>query len=657
MSKKPKSPYFDYCEEPDTLDQIQFNVDSEVIIDSQASIQIIFTAKKEYPRRTMFRFIIPYGWEPIDLKSGIISIKSTVKGRIKSAKSQIMVLYQINELLEIGGSVEFNYNESKERFTSGDIAYIDPVYVALDYKLLKEKLFTRIGTKQVKMMAGKASFFLIKIPTIYQDKPADIHIVALDKNGNRDYGFNESVRLKGDNCLNFPEYAQMEKGYAKLEQKLTFKKYMGEMTKVETLMRENLGFGDFPTAQELLSNIGRLTVQFEGLYGESNPIVWDKDFSTQVYWGDTHIHTREFSDGIGTGRDGFNYAKNNIFHDFAALGDHINQRTNTWMEGRTMYPYSYTNEVWQELIELCKEFTDDSFVAIPGYEWSGRVLYAKAVLNLDCPYELVSDKVVLFPLEFAEKAPLIDYISKEGCFQHQLYNQLKGIECAIISHTTQSCPMGTSWNEVDNEVEKVVEIYSSHGSSEEFGGGYRTLMTNRKEGSVKFALSNGFKLGFIGGGDDHYSHPGCSIKQDKMKNFAPTLRYRPGIAAIFSDKLTSRDLIKNLNNRNCYGTTGERMWIKLKINSTLMGQETEVNEPPTIIITVCGTGRVDNVELIKNGETVAIRTPANDRIKFAFKDNDLKSGEEAYYYVRVTQFDGERGWSSPIWVKAHYSGT
>jgi len=132
---------------------------------------------------------------------------------------------------------------------------------------------------------------------------------------------------------------------------------------------------------------------------------------------------------------------------------------------------------------------------------------------------------MLFPLESAKNAPLVDYSSKEGCFQHQLYDAIKDEDCAIISHTPISYVMGTSWTEVDNEMEKVVEIYSS------------PLVNNKKNGSVIWALNKGFKLGFIGGGDDHYSHPGCPVKQYKMKNLVPILRYRPGIAAIFSDKL------------------------------------------------------------------------------------------------------------------------
>ena len=135
-----------------------------------------------------------------------------------------------------------------------------------------------------------------------------------------------------------------------------------------------------------------------------------------------------------------------------------------------------------------------------------------------------------------------------------------------------------------------------------------------------------------------------------MKNLVPILRYKPGIAAIFSDKLESKNLIQSLNQRKCYATTGERMWLKIKIDSVLMGQTIEMDNSPVIIVTVCGTNKLESVELLKNGKVVAIRVPTDDRIKFAYEDTDLKKGEQAYFYARATQFDGERGWTSPIWV-------
>jgi hypothetical protein len=573
-----------------------------------------------------------------------------VKGKIKANKSLLMVDYILHDPMSIGDTIEFKYNKLKKVNAAGDVAYIDEVYSALDVKLPKEKVFNRIGLKRISMISEEASFFLIKIPTIYRGKPADVEIVALDKFGNRDYRFNGKVVIQGDICLDFPNKATLSEGYVLIEQALKFKEEIQPNSKISRLLRYNMGFTLYPVSSEILSNIGKLYVSNRKLIGTSNPIVWDEDISSQVYWGDTHIHTREFSDGMGTGTDAFHYAKNVVLHDFAALGDHLNQRSNIFMEGRKDISYPYNKTIWKSLIDLCVEWTDKKFTAIPAYEWSGRNYYVTNATKTKSPYESISDKVMLFPLESAKDAPLVDYSSKEGCFQHQLYDALKDEDCTIISHTPISYVMGTSWTEVDNEMEKVVEIYSSHGSSESMKGNYRPLVNNKENRSVIWALNNGFKLGFIGGGDDHYSHPGCPVRQYKMKNLVPILRYKPGIAAIFSDKLESKSLIQGLNQRMCYATTGERMWLKIKIDSALMGQNIEVNKSPVIIVTVCGTKKLESVELLKNGNVVAIRVPTNDRIKFAFEDTDLKKGYTAYFYVRATQFDGERGWTSPIWV-------
>jgi len=642
--------YLDYRVRLDNVNDITFDIDEKIVVNSKTSIKIILKAEKEYPSRTLFRFVIPYGWEPINFKNVFCSIESSVKGKIKANKSLLMIGYILHDPMIIGDTIEFNYNKLKKVNAAGDVAYIDEVYFALDVKLPKEKVFNRIGLKRISLISEEASFFHIKIPTIYHGNPTDVEIVALDKFGNRDYYFNGEVEIQGDSCLDFPNKATLSKGYVLIEQALKYKEEIKPNSKISRLLRYNMGFTLYPVSSEILLNIGKLYVSNGKLTGTSNPIVWDEDISSQVYWGDTHIHTREFSDGMGTGTDAFHYAKNVVLHDFAALGDHLNQRSNIFMEGRKDISYPYNKAIWESLIDLCAEWTDKKFSAIPAYEWSGRNYYVTNATKTKSPYESISDKVMLFPLESAKDAPLVDYSSKEGCFQHQLYEVLKDKQCAIISHTPISFVMGTSWTEVDNEMEKVVEIYSSHGSSESMNGNYRPLVNNKKKGSVIWALNNGFKLGFIGGGDDHYSHPGCPVKQCKMKNLVPILRYKPGIAAIFSDQLDSKNLIQSLNQRKCYATTGERMWLKIKIDSALMGQTIEVHKSPVIIVTVCGTHKLESVEILKNGNVVAIRVPTNDRVKFAFEDTDLRKEDNAYFYARATQFDGERGWTSPIWV-------
>jgi hypothetical protein len=306
------------------------------------------------------------------------------------------------------------------------------------------------------MISDKAIFFLVKIPSIYLERPVDIEIVALDKFGNKDLNFNKEAKITGDSCLEFPDSAILKDGYIKLTQSLSFKKYKKEETKISSLLQYNTGYTLFPVFSELMSNIGKLHVNCGEISGSSNPIVHDDDYHCQLYWGDTHIHTREFSDGIGTGSDAFHYSKNVVLHDFAALGDHLNQRNNTFMEGRTNNPFPYNKAIWATLNRLCKEWSDSNFVTIPGYEWSGRNYYVTLATKTKSPYESISDKIILFPIEKAEEAPLIDYITEKGCFQHQLYDALKDEECAIISHTPISFVMGTSWTEANNTMENVV---------------------------------------------------------------------------------------------------------------------------------------------------------------------------------------------------------
>jgi len=649
MSEKDNG-YLDHKIKLDEVNTIHFDIPDSIVVNSKASIKVSFNNKEIFPSRTQFRFVIPYGWEPINNENEFCSISSSVKGRIKTTNSSLMITYILQEEMKPGENIEFKYNSSNLIETAGEMAYLDKVYSAIDIKLPNEKFYTRIGIKYISMISDKVSFFLVKIPSIYLQKPVDIEIVALDKFGNKDINFNKEVKIIGDSCLEFPNAAKLKDGYIKLNQSLTFKNLRKEETIISTLLQYNTGYNLFPVFPELTSTIGKLHVTCGEINGSSNPIVLDDDYNSQLYWGDTHIHTREFSDGIGTGSDAFNYAKNVVLHDFAALGDHLNQRNNIFMEGRKNIPFPYEKSIWTTLIKLCRDWSDLNFVTIPGYEWSGRNYCVTLATKTKSPYESISDKVILFPIENAEEAPLVDYLNENGCFQHQLYDALKDEDCAIISHTPISFVMGTSWTEANDTMENVVEIYSSHGSSETMNGNYRPLVNNKNKGSVNWALNNGFKLGFIGGGDDHYSHPGCPVRQDKMKNLVPILRYKPGIAAIFSDRLDSKKLIQNLNERKCYATTGTRMWMKLKIESTLMGQQIETIKPPLIIATVCGTGKLESVELIKNGETIAIRVPTNDRIKFGYEDIDLKRGENAYYYIRATQFDGERGWTSPIWV-------
>jgi hypothetical protein len=74
---------------------------------------------------------------------------------------------------------------------------------------------------------------------------------------------------------------------------------------------------------------------------------------------------------------------------------------------------------------------------------------------------------------------------------------------------------------------------------------------------------------------------------------------------------------------------------------------------PKISILAAGTSWI-RVELLRNNEVIATWRPVQSRLLgVTYVDRRLPGVEaqEAYYYVRVTQADGEWAWSSPVWVE------
>jgi hypothetical protein len=64
---------------------------------------------------------------------------------------------------------------------------------------------------------------------------------------------------------------------------------------------------------------------------------------------------------------------------------------------------------------------------------------------------------------------------------------------------------------------------------------------------------------------------------------------------------------------------------------------------------VAGTRKIASVEIVRNGEVVHAAQPDTLDAGITWEDRaQIPSG--CYYYVRVTQSDGEQAWSSPIWV-------
>ena len=82
-----------------------------------------------------------------------------------------------------------------------------------------------------------------------------------------------------------------------------------------------------------------------------------------------------------------------------------------------------------------------------------------------------------------------------------------------------------------------------------------------------------------------------------------------------------------------------------------MGEEVEYRKGESLSLQISGTGPVHEVRVIKNGKPWKTFNPEEESINFEHSlVPDLLSGKEDYYFVELEQSDGNRAWSSPIWI-------
>ena len=218
----------------------------------------------------------------------------------------------------------------------------------------------------------------------------------------------------------------------------------------------------------------------------------------------------------------------------------------------------------------------------------------------------------------------------------------------------------------DPQREPVVEIYNSWGSSECTAkeGNPRPIKASGKkgvsevaEGSIRAALNNGHRFGFVAGGLDDRGIYADFFQSDQEQ-------YSPGITAIIAGAQARDSFSAALMRRACYATTGARMILGFQIAGKNMGSELSTATKPGLAYNrhitghVAATSPITEIIIFRNGQVFHTYHPNELSFDFTLDDSDplhqvtlgSKQTPFVYYYVRVMQEDGHIGWASPIWV-------
>jgi len=299
-----------------------------------------------------------------------------------------------------------------------------------------------------------------------------------------------------------------------------------------------------------------------------------------LYWGDLHNHN-ECGLAKGTLERAIDLARGHL--DFWAATGHA-----WWHDmpelpgtGRKMFFDGFERHrgFWPKTRGLVEDSTDDTFVAILGYEWHSSQF---------------GDYCMLFP-DDNEELFLPDHASK-------LLDFAQAKDALAITHHVGYARgwRGANFDFHRPATSPVVEVMSEHGCSMSLTSPHdfvRHSMGGRSSQQViERQLAAGLRFGFVGSSDTHLGYPGA---------------YGEGVVALWAPDLSRAAIFEAIRNRRTYATSGERITLEFAINGQPMGSELPMTADRQIDVRVEGQDTVHMIELIRGGQVIERHFPGD----------------------------------------------
>lgn len=339
------------------------------------------------------------------------------------------------------------------------------------------------------------------------------------------------------------------------------------------------------------------------------------------FWGDLHGQSNETL-GTNTAEEYFLFGRDRAFLDVCSH------------QGND---FQMTQEFWAELNALTARLDDPGrFVAIPGYEWSANTAIG-------------GDRNVFYrhegrPMYRSSHAQIPDLSDEhtDGHNAHDLFEHLKDEDCVCWAHCG-----GRYANIVyahDGKLEASVEVHSSWGTFEWL---------------LQDAFSKNYRVGVVCNSDGHKGRVGASFPG------ASFFGAYGGLTCYLASELTRDGIFEALRARRHYGTTGNRMYLDVRVlpaggakrferdpaeyadapshqvDELLVGDIAQVNDDEVeLTVIAIGSAPIEKIDVFDGTDRlVTHRTYGEDdlgaRVRLTF------SGAEYRGRSRTTTWDGD----------------
>ena len=337
----------------------------------------------------------------------------------------------------------------------------------------------------------------------------------------------------------------------------------------------------------------------------------------EIYFGQLHSHTN-ISDGTGTVEEAFQYASRVENLDFLAVTDHSNSFDNEG-SGVLAQDGSVLSSEWKQGHEAAAAITSEDFVGLYGFEmtWSNGLGHMNT-----------------FNTPGWQSRTQGDFKNKDTALQNY-YAALATVPESISQFNHPGTTFGdfSDFSHYSPEADALITLIEvGNGEGAIGSAGYFTAYEYYTR-----ALDKGWHLAPTNNQDNHLGHWGD----------ANTCR-----SVVLADSLTEAGIYDALRNYRVYATEDNDLRIYFTLEGYIMGAmlgETDVGEAVTIELQLSDAtdSAIGKIEVIVNGgETAAAR------------EMDTSSGtvtmtvpaQYSYYYIRITQPDGDTAVTAPVWV-------
>ncbi len=291
------------------------------------------------------------------------------------------------------------------------------------------------------------------------------------------------------------------------------------------------------------------------LSGQSNPIVASGTAAEhQLHWADPHGGQLVLNSKI---QDFFRYAR-----DVAGV-QFVGYQRNADV---------ITEDDWEVQQREERNFYEPGrFVAIPGFEWSGKTWHGGHHNIYFRRHDQPARRNMAAEPMFRGEHPA----GELGHIQ-DVYRAYRNTDVVITPH------VGGEHSDIahhDPALEPAVEIVSSHGMF---------------EWMLRDAIKRGYKLGFLGGSDSYTGRPG-----DDRPGYQTRRYSKAGLTGIYAEDVSLESFHEAMRARRVYATTGARMVLRAEADGHLLGSEYTTATAPTISASVIGTAPLESVELFR----------------------------------------------------------